>query len=102
MESSFPFLNVDQVTALLKNDAIFSDSQLIRKRCIKAITKQAENPVSVIEEIVQSLPEGDNFRMYCQASIERIRADVKEPPTRRRNRKTLTKLRPAIFKKRSD
>jgi hypothetical protein len=84
MESAFPMLNKHQVIALLKDEAIFSASLTVRQKCIRTIVKEADYPIQVIEDVVRSLSDGDNFRRYCLARIEEIKKDSEAPKRRRR------------------
>jgi hypothetical protein len=88
MESAFPMLNKHQVIALLKDEAIFSESLTVRQKCIRTIVKEADHPIQVIEDVVRSLSDGDNFRRYCMARIEEIKNDT-EPLKRSRCKRTV-------------
>jgi hypothetical protein len=72
----FPFHDKDRLVAHLKDDAIFSLSQSQRRRSVLEIAREAERPIQVIEEIIESLPEGDGFKVFCLAAIEKIRNDA--------------------------
>ena len=64
-----------RIVALLKEDAIFSTSNSIRRRCIACIIEMAEDPLPILQEIVDSLLEVDVFRKYCLLKIEELKAE---------------------------
>lgn len=63
------------IVALLKEDAIFSTSDSVRRRCITCIIEMAEDPLPILQEIVDSLLEVDVFRKYCLLKIEELKAE---------------------------
>ena len=64
-----------RIVALLKEDAIFSTSDSMRRRCITCIIEMADDPLLVLQEIADSLLEVDVFRKYCLLKIEELRAE---------------------------
>lgn len=66
-----------RILALMKDDAIFSTSDSTRRKSIVNIVKLAKDPIPILDEIVESLPESDDFKRYCMIKIEEIRNERK-------------------------
>lgn len=65
----------ERIIALLKEDAIFSTSDSVRRRCINCIIEIVEDPIPVLQEIVDSLLEGDVFGKYCLLKMDELRTE---------------------------
>ena len=64
-----------RIVALLKEDAIFSTSDAVRRRCITCIMEMSEDPLPILQEIVDSLLEGDVFGKYCLLKMDELRTE---------------------------
>ena len=64
-----------RIVALLKEDAIFSNSDAVRHRCITCIIEMVDDPLPILQEIVDSLLEVDVFKKYCLLKIEELKAE---------------------------
>lgn len=76
VQRSERFLTEDQSISIMKDDAIFSSSQVVRSRSIYALARYGAKAIPALREIIECLPKDrdeEAFKMLCLITLTKIR-----------------------------